>query len=590
MKYITYLLLPLLLSASLRTQANVLGDMQTFQPNTDGLDFITVHTARPLPEGFVVFSNYLNYAKDHLLVYRNLGLQDRMDYEDSLFEYDFGIAYALTNKLQLSLQAPVLLQHTSDTQEGIKVDIYKGMHSLRPGFKWTLDDTADAQWALLGSVDFITADNSPYTGVTSNPIANLEGVYRWRSKSIIQAINLGVRFRNPTETPLDAHMFPLKNQVTASYGLSGDFSRTARWVFEAISSYPIDKEPYKDAIDASSFDLLLALKHRWYKNLNFDWGATVEPGVKSLAPAYRVFAGIVYYWKPKSSSSSKPEQNVPTTSEVPAYFRVLPDTPTIYVSDTVQFYAEGNDNIDSCKILEGPGTLDNGCEYLADAPGIARIEFRNARGQVATGTVDVRQKQPSSPVRFTQRNYQVYVGSTIQMEAQGGTMPYHYSIERGQGEISDAGVFQAPLTAQTVQVIVTDEAQQVARATVSVIELPKADRTIELTNLEFVTATATLTPNSRRDFNRNIQQLSDVRIEKIIVEGHTDSVGNDDYNLGLSRRRAKAIREQLIEALNLNPNMVEGIGFGESRPIRSNDTAEGRQRNRRVILKVYYKK
>lgn len=341
-------------------------------------------------------------------------------------------------------------------------------------------------------------------------------------------------------------------------------------------------------MDASSFDLLLGLKHRWYKNLNFDWGGTVEPGVKSLAPQYRVFAGLIYYWKPKSGSKSEP--NVPTTSEVPAYFRVLPDTPSIYVSDTIQFYAEGNDNIESCKIIEGPGTLDNGCEFLADAPGVTRIEFKNARGQTATGTVDIRQRAPSSPVAFSQRNYQVYVGSTIQMEARGGTLPYHYSIENGEGELTNDGVFQAPLTAQTVKVIVTDEAQQTARATVSVIELPKADKTIDLTNLEFITATATLTPNSRKHFNENVRQLSDVRIEKIIVEGHTDSVGNDNYNLQLSRRRAKAIRDQLVGMLNLKPNQVEGIGFGESRPIRSNDTSEGRQRNRRVILKVYYKK
>lgn len=584
MKYIIYLLLCL---ASVPAHSNVLGDMQTFQPNTDGLDFITVHTARPLPKGFFVFSNYLNYAKDHLLVYRTLGAQDRMDYEDSLFEYDFGIGYAWTEKFQISLQAPVLLEHRSEVQEGIKVDIFKGMHSLRPGFKYTFGDTADANWAVLGSVDFVTADNSPYTGVTSNPIANLEGVYRWRSKSIIQALNLGVRFRNPTETPFDAHMFPLKNQVTASYGLSGDFSKTSRWVFEAISSYPIDKEPYKEAIDASSFDLLLALKHRWVKNLNFDWGATVEPGVKSLAPSYRVFAGLIYYWKPSEGSKT---QNVPTTSEVPAYFRVLPDTPSIYVSDTIQFYAEGNDNIESCRILEGPGTLDNGCEFLGDAPGITRIEFKNARGQTSTGTVEIKQRKPSSPVSFSQKNYQVYVGSTVEMRAQGGTMPYRYSIESGEGEFDDNGIFQAPLTPQTVKVLVTDEAMQVARATVTVIELPKADKTIDLTNLEFITATATLTPNSRKHFEENVRQLRDVNVSKIIVEGHTDSVGNDKYNLDLSRRRARAIRDQLISMLNLNPSMVEGIGFGESRPIRSNDTPEGRQRNRRVILKVYYKK
>lgn len=169
-------------------------------------------------------------------------------------------------------------------------------------------------------------------------------------------------------------------------------------------------------------------------------------------------------------------------------------------------------------------------------------------------------------------------------------MPYRYSVESGGGELGDNGVFQAPLSAQTVKIMVTDEALKIARATVTVVEPPKPDKTIDLTNLEFVTATATLTANSRSHFNDNIRQLRDVRVERIIVEGHTDSVGNDNYNLQLSRRRAQAIRDQLISSLNLSPSSVEGIGFGESRPIRSNTTPEGRQRNRRVILKVYYKK
>ncbi len=332
--------------------ANVLGDMQTFSPNTDGLDFITVHTARPLPQGFIAFSNYLNYAKDHLLVYKTLSAQDRINYEDSLFEYDFGLAYGVTDSFQLSFQMPVLLDHQSEIQENTQVNITRGIHSFRPGFKWTLDDAKDAHWALLGSVDFPNVDNSPYTGVTPHPIGNLEGVYRWRNKGLTQALNLGMRFRNPSEPTPDAHMYPLKSQMTASYGVSDDFTKTSRWVFEAFSSYPLEKDPYNEATDASSLDLLLGLKHRWVKNLNFDWGVTVEPGVKTLSPAYRVFAGFIYYWKPKSSN----EESVPTstTPVTVGPFIVKPDNPILFTSDTVQFYADGDQTIDSCKIVRRP--------------------------------------------------------------------------------------------------------------------------------------------------------------------------------------------------------------------------------------------
>jgi len=70
------------------------------------------------------------------------------------------------------------------------------------------------------------------------------------------------------------------------------------------------------------------------------------------------------------------------------------------------------------------------------------------------------------------------------------------------------------------------------------------------------------------------------------VDGHTDSVGSDAYNQKLSERRAKGVYDYLI-AHGIEASRVDGPkGFGESAPIDTNDTAEGRQRNRRTELKV----
>lgn len=69
------------------------------------------------------------------------------------------------------------------------------------------------------------------------------------------------------------------------------------------------------------------------------------------------------------------------------------------------------------------------------------------------------------------------------------------------------------------------------------------------------------------------------------VEGHTDSVGTDDYNLKLSQRRADAVRDYLT-ANGINPANVQSIGLGKADPVASNDTAAGRQQNRRVEMVV----
>lgn len=74
----------------------------------------------------------------------------------------------------------------------------------------------------------------------------------------------------------------------------------------------------------------------------------------------------------------------------------------------------------------------------------------------------------------------------------------------------------------------------------------------------------------------------DVRIE---VQGHTDNQGNDDANMQLSEARAESVCAYL-EAQGIERSILEAKGFGETQPIADNDTAEGRQQNRRVVFVV----
>ena len=69
----------------------------------------------------------------------------------------------------------------------------------------------------------------------------------------------------------------------------------------------------------------------------------------------------------------------------------------------------------------------------------------------------------------------------------------------------------------------------------------------------------------------------------VAIEGHTDSVGSDDYNQQLSERRAQAVRDYFVQQ-GINSANVEAHGYGKTEPIATNDTPEGRQQNRRVEL------
>ena len=72
---------------------------------------------------------------------------------------------------------------------------------------------------------------------------------------------------------------------------------------------------------------------------------------------------------------------------------------------------------------------------------------------------------------------------------------------------------------------------------------------------------------------------------KIQVEGHTDSIGSDEYNQRPSEQRAATVRDYLV-AQGVSGMSVTAVGFGKSRPVVSNDTDAGRQQNRRVELVV----
>lgn len=70
----------------------------------------------------------------------------------------------------------------------------------------------------------------------------------------------------------------------------------------------------------------------------------------------------------------------------------------------------------------------------------------------------------------------------------------------------------------------------------------------------------------------------------VVIEGHTDDQGEDDYNLDLSERRARAVVAYLTEN-GVDGGKVEGVGKGESEPVADNETSEGRAENRRVVVK-----
>lgn len=85
--------------------------------------------------------------------------------------------------------------------------------------------------------------------------------------------------------------------------------------------------------------------------------------------------------------------------------------------------------------------------------------------------------------------------------------------------------------------------------------------------------------------NRLAEFMSRYENRRVRVEGYTDSTGDASYNRGLSQRRAREVRDALTD-MGISGDRIETRGFGEAYPVASNDTAAGRQRNRRVEIVI----
>ena len=107
--------------------------------------------------------------------------------------------------------------------------------------------------------------------------------------------------------------------------------------------------------------------------------------------------------------------------------------------------------------------------------------------------------------------------------------------------------------------------------------------------LMFATNSSDLNVNTKENLRELASVLQKYEDTNILIEGHTDNTGEADYNQTLSKKRASAVVDYLVN-LSLDYQRLETQAYGESQPIADNSTASGRQANRRVEVAIYANK
>jgi outer membrane protein OmpA-like peptidoglycan-associated protein len=147
------------------------------------------------------------------------------------------------------------------------------------------------------------------------------------------------------------------------------------------------------------------------------------------------------------------------------------------------------------------------------------------------------------------------------MDTDGGTIADGLEVERGTD----------PLDAE----------DDMPKQEVLIFEM---DKPVVLPGIQFEFNKAVIKPESESVLIQAYTSLNDHPEIFVEISGHTDAIGSDEYNQKLSERRAESVRQWMLNK-GIAPNRLTAVGYGESRPIASNDTEEGRALNRRIEFK-----
>jgi OOP family OmpA-OmpF porin len=101
-------------------------------------------------------------------------------------------------------------------------------------------------------------------------------------------------------------------------------------------------------------------------------------------------------------------------------------------------------------------------------------------------------------------------------------------------------------------------------------------------NVEFDTDKAVVKDIYYNEIKKVADFMKEFPETNVTIEGHTDAIGSQEYNQDLSERRAKSVRQYLIDEFGMDGSRISAVGYGEDLPVDTNDTEDGRQKNRRV--------
>jgi outer membrane protein OmpA-like peptidoglycan-associated protein len=226
----------------------------------------------------------------------------------------------------------------------------------------------------------------------------------------------------------------------------------------------------------------------------------------------------------------------------------------------------------------GAVTSEAGAAAARESEQNARAQTRDAQaGAAASEAGAAAARESEQTARAQARDAQAGAAAS-----EAGAAAARQSEEDARAQARDA---QAGAAASEADAAAARQSEDRARSQLRDLQAKETERGLVLTlgNVLFDTANSSLKPGAFLILDHLASFMKSSPGTKIIVEGHTDSRGAEEYNQQLSRSRAQSVAEGL-GSRGIGAERIEAVGRGERFPVASNDTAEGRQDNRRVEI------